>query len=347
MRIDEHGVLRFFEGGDADSAAANDAAAADAGVGDVGGIDAGATDASLGAAGVENAMDAIGLAGLAQDAEVSPGGMTYGELQALEDMGFGKMEGVNPNNPTQSVEEALAAQNFHSFMNVAVPAFMGFAVPGFNALTKGAQIVDAVTSGNMTIGQAVTSIGLGLTAQAIGVPPGTLNAAINGNLGQVVANTTMAAAPAVIDAITGVPAGIVGFGMSVSGLGQQGNQAIASNVNETLGITPSNAAIGQVAASIDEALGLEPGTAQAIGLTENDFGPAGGYTASAGGDASSSDSQGQAQVQSEAKNSSVFDEAIQAAEEAQARQRAKDYRVARTSAISPFGLMYGLDEMRG
>jgi hypothetical protein len=341
MRIDEHGVLRFFEGGDADSAAANDAAAADAGVGDVG-VGDGSGGVDLGSfADVEAAAPASGM-GLDE-----PSNLSQADLNALSNAGLGSLQGINPNNPTQSVDEAIAANNFHSFMNVAVPAFMGFAVPGFGAITKGAQVVDAVTSGNMTIGQAVTSIGLGLTAQAIGVPPGTLNAAINGNLGQVVANTTMAAAPAVIGAVTGIPAGIVGLGMNVSGLGQQGNQAIASNVNEALGVTPSNAAIGQVAASIDEALGLEPGTAQAIGLTENDFGPAGGYTASAGDDASSSDSQGQAQVQSEAKKSSVFDEVIQAAEEAQARQRAKDYRVARTSAISPFGLMYGLDEMRG
>ena len=344
MRIDEHGVLRFFEGGDADSAAANDAAAADAAAADAGGVDAGATDASLGAAGVENAMDALGLAGLTQDAEVSPGGMTYGELAALDAMGFGKMEGVNPNNPTQSVEEALAAQNVHAFANVAVPALMGLAVPGFSTVTTVAQTLGNLASGATTVGQAISGLGLGVVAQAIGVPPGTLNAALNGNLGQVVANTTMASAPAVIGAITGVPAGIVGLGMNVSGLGQQGNQAIASNVNEALGITPSNAALGNVAQSIDEALGItggSGGTTGGVGSSADDFGPGGEFappTPTASPTASPQSAGG----------SSALIAALLAAglEEKDEDEPKKPEPILRRS-VSPYGLMYGLDEMRG
>ena len=339
MRIDEYGVAHFFEGGDADSAAANDAAAADAAAADAGGVGDGSGGIDLGSfADVEASAPASSF-GLDE-----PSNLTQADLNALSKAGLGSLQGINPNNPTQSVDEAIAANNVHAFLNVAVPAVMSFAVPGFGAITKGAQTLGAIASGQTTIGEALSSLGLGVVAQAIGVPPGTLNAALNGNLGQVVANTTMASAPAVIGAITGVPAGIVGLGMNVSGLGQQGNQAIASNVNEALGITPSNAALGNVAQSIDEALGItggSGGTTGGVGSSADDFGPGGEFappTPTASPTASPQSAGG----------SSALIAALLAAglEEKDEDEPKKPEPILRRS-VSPYGLMYGLDEMRG
>lgn len=218
MTLDEYGIAHFWDGGESDAGPGEGDGGDVGSVGSVGGD----TDASLGAAGVENAMDAIGLAGLPQDATVSPGGMTLGELSALSEMGFGNMTGVNPNNPTQSVNEALAAQNVHAALNFGLPTVMGMAVPGFGPALSLAKGIGALTSGQISPAQFGGQLGIAALSQATGIPTGVIGPALSGNIGQAATTAGLGLGQMALSQATGLPPGIVGLGMQAALGGQPG-----------------------------------------------------------------------------------------------------------------------------
>ena len=225
MVIDEYGVLHFWDGGESDAGPGEggDSSADGVGIGSDG-IDAGATDASLGQAGVENAMDALGAQAMgAPEAEVSPGGMTFGELSTLSEMGFGQMTGVNPNNPTQSVDEALAAANVHAGLNFAVPALVGMvAPPGFNALVGLGKGLAGLTSGQISPAQFGGQLGIAALSLATGIPTAVLGPALSGNLDQAGVNAGLSLGQMALSQATGLHPGLVGLGMQAALGGQSG-----------------------------------------------------------------------------------------------------------------------------
>lgn len=218
---------------------------------------------------INNAQVAAAVAptiALANELATSPSQAYSLTIEALNDMGFGSVTGLNPNNPTQSVEEMQAAQN----VAAAIPVALSF-MPGAG-LVKTAQTVGGLLSGQASIGQAVATLGLGVVANQLGVSPGMLNSLISGNLGQIVSNVTMAQAPAAVNAILGV-----------TGLGSKIGSGIASTINEQLGITPIDT-LGTIGRSIDQSFGLTPGTGGAPGFTHTgEFSLDGGQGAATGG----------------------------------------------------------------
>ena len=355
--------LQFFEGGDADSAAANDAAAAAAGIGDAGpgdsighvgpistesgivvdssgapvvGIGTPAPSAAAPGAEVLALLEAIeaGLdvggsptanAAVAQAAQNAvSGNLTPSDIAALNAAGLGSATGFNINNPTQSVAEM---QNAQTFANSVVPALVSM-MPG-SGLINMAQTAGGILSGNISLGQAVTSLGLGVVANALNVPPGTLNAVLNGNVGQVIANTTMSQAPAVLNAVLGI-----------TGLGKDINQNIASTINTQLGVTPGNT-LGTIGKSIDETLGLTPG--QAI-ISDSGFTPTGGFNISDQGE-QKPPAPAPAPAPAPEEKSEGNAATLAALASMGFEEEEKDpYRTAQIPVKSPFGLMYGMDK---
>ena len=189
-------------------------------------------------------------------------GITLSELGALSSLGLGSMMGVNANNPTQSVDEAIVAANVNAALSSNLPAILGFVNPALGSAVAVTQGIAGLATGQTSIGQAVASMGVNAVANAIGVPAAALSAALNGNLGQAVANTAMAGAQAAVGSALGIPAGIAGLGLSQSGLGSAASQGIAGAVNAALGATPSNN-MGSFSQAIDAALGIGQGVGAA------------------------------------------------------------------------------------
>ena len=83
---------------------------------------------------------------------ISSGGMeaTKNQLSALDNLGWGSMQGVNPNNPTQSVNEMQAAARFGNFIgsagNLALNGVLA-TIPGANLIRTGINAVGAYNNG--------------------------------------------------------------------------------------------------------------------------------------------------------------------------------------------------------
>lgn len=95
------------------------------------GMDQAAAEAAMNAAlnlsgyGINEGISGLGPSG------IGPG---KAALDTLSQLGYGSYQGVNPNNPTQSVDEMRAAENVHNFLNYAAPAFAGL-IPGYGTIS--------------------------------------------------------------------------------------------------------------------------------------------------------------------------------------------------------------------
>lgn len=291
--------------------------------------------------GIANALADVVSANIAQDWASSQGQFAKSALQGLAELGYGKMAGLNANNPTQTVDNLLASANTAwGIQNIVAPAIT-MAVPGAStamALGKG---IAGLASGQISIGQSVANTAISLAASQMGLPTGTFAAMVNGNLGQAAANTAVGALNSAISSLTGIPAGIVGLGMNISGAGQFANQAITGAVNQAAGITPTDniAAIGK---SIDAALGTAPGTTSGFGYS---FDSAGQPAFDSVG-ASETPTAQPSPVSSASPASSSMGAlgAIGAlgALGFQEQETPEEYQTAQVPVTSPFGLMYGM-----
>lgn len=107
-------------------------------------------------------------------------------LDSLANLGFGRVEGLNPNNPTQSVEEMLAAQNIQSILNYTVPALVSM-VPGYgtvSALGKGIANIHGLMTGRLTPAEVMPGLAAGLIGAKTGIPSNFLEGLFEGNLGK-------------------------------------------------------------------------------------------------------------------------------------------------------------------
>lgn len=215
-----------------------------------------------------------GVPGVSQNA-FGPSGMnTPTALSALNDMGFGNLTGFNPNNPTQSIAEMVAANNMHAALNAVVPTIMSMLGPpgtglAFNALN----LAKGLESGQVTPGQGLLSLGLG----AIGVP-GPVASALQGNLGQAASGLAQSGLASAVGNTLGIPAPAAGLALNLSGIGPSIGQAVAGSVPSA----SSTGTPGGLAGFIDQALGgfslgsIAPGTPPTAGSMP---GPETGYSA--------------------------------------------------------------------
>lgn len=115
--------------------------------------------------------------------EVSPGGWTYGQTETLSNMGYGNLAGVNANNPTQTVAQALASKNVHDNIMPAVSkAIMGLSPYGA-ALTTGLKMAKAIDDGMSfadAAKQTAVDIGAGWAASKVNEAVGPAIAGVVG-----------------------------------------------------------------------------------------------------------------------------------------------------------------------
>ncbi len=176
--------------------------------------------------------------------------MSYAELQGLADLGLGAMDVPGFD---QTVDQALAAQAFHGYMNEYAPTVVGLMVPGFSTLNTLTNIAGGLLSGKSTVGQTAVSAGLAVAANQLGVPVGVISGMINGDYGQIAANTANSALTSAIASATGVNPGLVGLGMNVSGVGKGLGSEIAGAVNSVTG-TPTSSNLGSLSGFLDSVL---------------------------------------------------------------------------------------------
>lgn len=201
---------------------------------------------------------------------------TAADIAALNRAGLGAVEGFNPHNPTQSLGEMQNAQQFASFLERGVaPAIMAAtgAAP-FVALAKtgagllsgdmtmgqaaqnlipsvvtaafpGSQTAAAIGQGiaglvgGQDMGQVLTNTALGAVARELGVPAGTLNAMLKGDMGTAASNTVMGMVTGALAQATGIPAGMITAGINATGLGDFARQTISGSVNDAFGTSSS------------------------------------------------------------------------------------------------------------
>ena len=281
--------LRFDTGGGAfDGFSGFDGAGSDSGVTDAD-ISAADAIASLGltqssGATVNDAMANV-LAeviseNVSKDAASPEGRAVLSALESLDNLGYGRMEGLNAANPTQSVQELIASYNFSLY---GAPTIIA-AIPGASTASNLAQLASNLSTGKTTAGSAAVDFALSQVASSLGVGKGTIAALINGDYGAAAANVTGGLLNNAIAQATGLPAGVVGFGMGVTGAGKAIGSEIASAVNQATGAATTDN-VGAIGRAIDQALGGGPGGAAtgSVGSTDN-VGTAGDTTNLTGGD---------------------------------------------------------------
>jgi hypothetical protein len=297
--------VRFFEGGDAASAASNDAAAGGPGdSGDAGGpsaADIAAADAisSLGlttmdAVPGQTVEGAIGQAlidlALQQDTTSAQGMQTaISTLQSLQNLGFGNVTGLNPNNPTQSVDEMLAAQQLGKVIeNVIVPLIVG-SVPGAGTALSVGKTAAGLLSGQISPGMAAVSTAIDVVSGKLGIPTSVVTNVINGNIGAAVSQQMASAVKGEFAQALNMTPTQLNSVMNLTGLNKdaaQATQALGSSINQGMGLTPSNniAMLGQ---ALDQQFGFSasPGGAVAPGAPSVDTSGGFGETPSPAGTA--------------------------------------------------------------
>lgn len=108
-----------------------------------------------------------------------PGESAMAQAESQQDRtgdSMGDVQGLNPENPSQSYSEMQNSQKVGDFLGVAAPAFMSTMAPGFG-LMSGATKTAANVLGGMPIGQAVAGY-------AGGFINGKLNEATGGLYGK-------------------------------------------------------------------------------------------------------------------------------------------------------------------
>ena len=235
------------------------------------------------------ATGAFGTAASNPSGSISEDGFTYGELSMLDSLGYGNIAGVNPNNPTQSIAEAMASYNTHSWLDKNIPTLFGMVSPVAAMSVSALQQALGLLSGKTSIGRAAVNAATQAVASKLGIPVGVVTGVINKDPGQVasaaLAGTINSALASELASITGIPANMVSLGFNIAGVPGMVSSGISGTVNSALGTTPSGQTnTSSLAGSINSALGIGPGVgATAAPASTSSFGSFGSGSGGAGG----------------------------------------------------------------
>lgn len=154
-----------------------------------------------------------------------------GQLDALSAAGLGNMPGMNPNNPTQTVDQLINSYRANNFLEKYAPTIFGAATgfgPHLNAIRMGADVL----SGKATPGQVLTGLGLDYIAGRAGLPGGgpVLGDLLEGRVDRAANNLTQAGLAAVLGRTLNVPASIAGIPLKESGLGPKAGAAVGNAI---------------------------------------------------------------------------------------------------------------------
>lgn len=182
-----------------------------------------------------------GLPGLGPS-DIGPG---KAALDTLSQLGYGSYQGVNPNNPTQSVDEMRNAQMVQDILGYVAPAIASL-VPGYGTISTIGRVGAGLMSGTMTPGQAF-SLGLsGLLGAKTGVPSGIFEGIFEGNLGKAAGSGAQAGLASLATGLTGNP---LAGALASATLGP----AVGRAVSDAVGGGSSKS--GGLAGAVDQGLG--------------------------------------------------------------------------------------------
>lgn len=125
----------------------------------------------------------LSLQAAAQDKPVSDlvgREMTKSELNGLSSQGLGDMQGVNPNNTTQSVDESIASRNMQGILSRAINF-----VPGVATVRSVANVAAGLADPNKSAGEVLGGAVSGLIGSTLA---SKANQAVFGALGSDAAN---------------------------------------------------------------------------------------------------------------------------------------------------------------
>jgi hypothetical protein len=204
-------------------------------------------------------------------------GMTMDELRQLSENGQGSMM-ISDN---QSVDNAIAAQNFDKVMTKYIGPVMVAAVPGGSFAVNIARTLGGLATGQTSFGDVASNLLVGLGANAIGISPGTATALLNMDWGKAVANESMKPLlSSIVQSIsksTGLPSSVVSYGLSQTGYAKDVSSTISDYVNNIIPGEPQNN-VGAISNFIDGLLGTNTTTqAQKEGALPT-FDVSGNYT---------------------------------------------------------------------
>lgn len=193
-------------------------------------------------------------------------GISYAEAKRLQDLGLGNLTGVyfgnmpgaglsvldrdgnvvqglTYNNPGQTADSVVAAQDFSDFATKAIDIAKNF-IPGFGLIQFAADLL----SGKTTLGQALMGILGDRAASAVGVSPPVFRALANGDYGNGLAAWANSALNSYVSKAANVDPRVTGTLMNVTGLSNVARQA-ASPLNVGPNIS------GTLAGAVDAGLG--------------------------------------------------------------------------------------------
>jgi len=180
-------------------------------------------------------------------------GLTAAELN---DAGFGDLQGMNPENLTQSAAEMVAAQNLATMLGYA-PMIASAAVPGYGLAMGLAKMANTAGSFGDVAKGVGTQAAVNALAQALGIPSSLVSGLVNGNIGKGVGDTAVGLGTSALASAFGVPSAVVGAVGNMTGL----SKAVGSNIAGAV-----NAQAGDVNSAMSGFMGSKP-TAGALTQT--------------------------------------------------------------------------------
>jgi hypothetical protein len=186
-------------------------------------------------------------------------------LGSLANLGYGKTEGLYPNNPTQSVDEMRAAHNVHNVLNYVAPALASL-VPGYgmvSALGKGIANIHGLMTGTLSPKDVVPGLAAGLIGARTGIPSGILEGLFEGNPGKAAGAGAQAGLTSLANSMS--PFG--GLAVGLSGIGSSFGKAVSDAVSGATG--------GGKSGGLGAALGLSSAPSQGSAPTGNTYGDTG------------------------------------------------------------------------
>lgn len=165
-----------------------------------------------------------------------------GQLDALSAAGLGNMPGMNPNNPTQTVDQLINSYRAGNFLDKYAPTIFGAATgfgPQMSAIRMGADVL----SGKTTPGQALTGLGLDFLAGKAGLPGGgrVLGDVLDGRMDRAASGLTQAGLAAALGRAANIRAPFADIALQETGIGPKAGAAVGSAVgpSQPTGVTSS------------------------------------------------------------------------------------------------------------
>jgi hypothetical protein len=209
---------------------------------------------------------------------ISKGQALSQNLSFLMDRGYGATEGINPNNPTQSVAEMYNAARLSDFLDRNMPTIIGMTMgPAAQVLTEAAfamkkgyqpssvigmivssiigsaigmatgvrvpgEAVQDLAQGN--VGKAAFGVGVANVAERLNIPVATVNSVLRGDVGGAAANQILSEVVMESAKQMGADPGLIAMVATRSGVAQGAYDRISGAINDNSIVKSINDILG-------------------------------------------------------------------------------------------------------